>query len=41
MSELKTVDALLYLDQVKAEYYHMPQVYNEFLAIMKDFKIER
>mmetsp|Transcript_39358 Transcript_39358/g.95253 ORF Transcript_39358/g.95253 Transcript_39358/m.95253 type:complete len:1404 (+) Transcript_39358:106-4317(+) len=38
MKELKVEDALLYLDDVKKEFGHRPRVYNEFLAIMKNFK---
>jgi len=38
MRELRVEDALLYLDQVKMEFGDRPQVYNEFLEIMKTFK---
>ncbi|KAF1989574.1 hypothetical protein K402DRAFT_390535 [Aulographum hederae CBS 113979] len=31
-------DALSYLDQVKVQFSDQPQVYNQFLDIMKDFK---
>lgn len=31
-------DALSYLDQVKVQFHEMPDVYNRFLDIMKDFK---
>ena len=31
-------DALSYLDQVKVQFAGEPQVYNQFLDIMKDFK---
>ncbi len=31
-------DALSYLDQVKVRFVHSPDVYNQFLDIMKDFK---
>ena len=31
-------DALSYLDQVKVRFQHQPDVYNQFLDIMKDFK---
>ena len=31
-------DALSYLDQVKVRFVHQPDVYNQFLDIMKDFK---
>ena len=31
-------DALTYLDQVKVRFVHQPDVYNQFLDIMKDFK---
>ena len=34
-------DALLYLDQVKAEFGDEPEIYNEFLEIMKSFKSSR
>eukprot|EP01031_Cornospumella_fuschlensis_P029903 gene29903-36108_t len=36
--ELKVEDALIYLDQVKMEFSDRPQIYNEFLDIMKNFK---
>ncbi|XP_065661588.1 paired amphipathic helix protein Sin3a isoform X2 [Hydra vulgaris] len=35
---LKVEDALSYLDQVKLQFGNKPQVYNEFLDIMKEFK---
>ncbi|CAG5127146.1 unnamed protein product [Candidula unifasciata] len=35
---LKVDDALSYLDQVKLHFGNQPQVYNDFLDIMKDFK---
>lgn len=38
MRELRVEDALLYLDQVKMEFGDRPQIYNEFLDIMKTFK---
>ena len=38
MRELRVEDALLYLDDVKREFGGRPRVYNEFLAIMKNFK---
>eukprot|EP00607_Mallomonas_marina_P001776 CAMPEP_0182437202 /NCGR_PEP_ID=MMETSP1167-20130531/84878_1 /TAXON_ID=2988 /ORGANISM="Mallomonas Sp, Strain CCMP3275" /LENGTH=1342 /DNA_ID=CAMNT_0024630025 /DNA_START=60 /DNA_END=4089 /DNA_ORIENTATION=- len=38
--ELKVEDALLYLDQVKMEFSDKPQIYNEFLEIMKNFKAQ-
>ena len=38
MRELRVEDALLYLDDVKREFGGKPRVYNEFLAIMKNFK---
>jgi len=31
-------DALSYLDQVKVQFHGEPNVYNQFLDIMKDFK---
>lgn len=34
----KIEDALSYLDQVKVQFSDMPDVYNKFLDIMKDFK---
>ena len=37
-TRLKVDDALSYLDQVKLQFGNMPQVYNEFLDIMKEFK---
>lgn len=38
MRELRVEDALLYLDDVKREFQNRPAIYNEFLAIMKNFK---
>lgn len=38
MRELRVEDALQYLDQVKIEFRDRPQIYNQFLAIMKNFK---
>jgi len=35
---LKVEDALSYLDQVKLQFVGHPQVYNDFLDIMKEFK---
>ncbi|KAK4337070.1 hypothetical protein RND71_043700 [Anisodus tanguticus] len=35
---LKVEDALSYLDQVKFQFNSQPQVYNDFLDIMKEFK---
>ncbi|XP_046857434.1 paired amphipathic helix protein Sin3b-like isoform X2 [Xenia sp. Carnegie-2017] len=35
---LKVEDALSYLDQVKMQFGNQPQVYNDFLDIMKEFK---
>ncbi|XP_030632333.1 SIN3 transcription regulator family member Aa [Chanos chanos] len=35
---LKVEDALSYLDQVKLQFGTQPQVYNDFLDIMKEFK---
>ncbi|XP_044019252.1 paired amphipathic helix protein Sin3a-like [Aphidius gifuensis] len=35
---LKVEDALSYLDQVKLKFNDQPQVYNDFLDIMKEFK---
>lgn len=32
-------DALAYLDRVKAEFQDQPEVYNKFLQIMRDFKV--
>lgn len=34
-------DALNYLDQVKYKFGNQPQVYNDFLDIMKEFKSQR
>ena len=34
-------DALSYLDQVKLQFGNQPQVYNDFLDIMKEFKSQR
>lgn len=36
--KLKVEDALSYLDQVKFRFGNQPQVYNDFLDIMKEFK---
>jgi paired amphipathic helix protein Sin3a len=41
MRELRVEDALLYLDQVKVEFGDRPQIYNEFLDIMKTFKTQQ
>lgn len=38
---LKVEDALSYLDQVKLQFGSQPQVYNDFLDIMKEFKSQR
>lgn len=38
---LKVEDALSYLDQVKFKFGSQPQVYNDFLDIMKEFKSQR
>jgi paired amphipathic helix protein Sin3a len=35
---LKVEDALSYLDQVKLQFERQPEVYNQFLDIMKEFK---
>lgn len=35
---LNVIDALAYLDQVKSRFSDKPNVYNQFLDIMKDFK---
>lgn len=35
---LNVTDALSYLDAVKVQFQEMPDVYNRFLDIMKDFK---
>lgn len=35
---MKVEDALSYLDQVKYKFGNQPQVYNDFLDIMKEFK---
>jgi len=40
MRELRVEDALLYLDDVKREFKDRPAIYNEFLAIMKNFKTQ-
>lgn len=37
----KVEDALSYLDQVKLQFGNQPQVYNDFLDIMKEFKSQR
>ena len=41
MRELRVEDALMYLDQVKMEFGDRPQIYNEFLDIMKNFKSQQ
>ncbi|XP_052869994.1 uncharacterized protein LOC128275509 [Anopheles cruzii] len=38
LQRLKVEDALSYLDQVKYRFGNQPQVYNDFLDIMKEFK---
>ncbi|KFB39741.1 hypothetical protein ZHAS_00007434 [Anopheles sinensis] len=38
LQRLKVEDALSYLDQVKFRFGNQPQVYNDFLDIMKEFK---
>jgi len=38
---LNVKDALSYLDQVKIQFNDQPEVYNQFLDIMKDFKSQR
>ena len=38
---LKVEDALSYLDQVKLQFAKQPDVYNQFLDIMKEFKSQR
>jgi paired amphipathic helix protein Sin3a len=35
---LNVTDALGYLDAVKVQFQDQPDVYNQFLDIMKDFK---
>ncbi|KAG5191531.1 paired amphipathic helix, partial [Tribonema minus] len=40
LRELKVEDALLYLDQVKMEFGDKPEIYKEFLDIMKNFKAQ-
>ena len=35
---LNVTDALSYLDAVKTQFMEQPDVYNNFLDIMKDFK---
>ena len=41
MRELRVEDALMYLDQVKMEFGDRPQIYKEFLDIMKTFKSQQ
>ena len=41
MRELRVEDALMYLDQVKLEFGDRPQIYNQFLDIMKTFKTQQ
>lgn len=38
---LKVEDALSYLDKVKNQFFQKPQVYNQFLDIMKEFKSQK
>ncbi|OQR96732.1 paired amphipathic helix protein Sin3 [Thraustotheca clavata] len=38
LRELRVEDALLYLDQVKQQFGDQPDVYNQFLDVMKEFK---
>ena len=38
---LKVEDALSYLDQVKSRFQNNPEVYNDFLDIMKEFKAQK
>ena len=40
-TRLKVEDALSYLDQVKLQVGNQPQVYNDFLDIMEEFKYQR
>lgn len=40
LQALSVGDALLYLDQVKIEFSEKPEIYNEFLDIMKNFKAQ-
>ncbi|KAI9259908.1 hypothetical protein BY458DRAFT_517000 [Sporodiniella umbellata] len=37
---LNVKDALTYLDQVKNKFSHQPDIYNQFLDVMKDFKTQ-
>ncbi|PIO58467.1 hypothetical protein TELCIR_20097, partial [Teladorsagia circumcincta] len=37
-NRVKVEDALSYLDQVKTQFADQPNVYTQFLDIMKDFK---
>lgn len=39
--QLNVTDALTYLDEVKAQFADQPDVYNQFLDIMKEFKNEQ
>lgn len=39
--QLNVKDALSYLDQVKMQFSEQPEVYNQFLDIMKEFKSQR
>ena len=38
--QLKVEDALAYLDQVKVAFMRQPHVYNAFLDVMKEFKVQ-
>lgn len=38
---LNVTDALSYLDAVKIQFAERPEVYNQFLDIMKDFKSQK
>lgn len=39
--QLNVADALNYLDDVKNRFQNQPNVYNQFLDIMKEFKSEK
>lgn len=39
--KLKVEDALSYMDQVKYEFSDRPEVYSDFLELLKEFKTKR
>lgn len=39
--KLKVEDALFYMDRVKYEFSNQPEVYSDFLDLLKEFKTKR